>query len=84
MYDVYLIYRSVTHGQAGRSVLDRNGLPSRLIRSPRELAPSGCAYALTVRGRDLPRAYRLLQEEGMRPADCFQRDPDGNYARRTP
>ncbi len=84
MFDVYLIFRSVTHGQAGRAALDRGGIPSRLIRSPRELAPSGCAYALTVRGRDLSRAYRFLLEDGTRPSDCFRREADGSFVRQTP
>ena len=84
MYDVYYIYRSVTHGQNGRAVLDRAGIPARLIRSPRELAPAGCAYALTLRSRDAARAERLLQAEGAQPRDSFRRTPEGGYVRRTP
>ena len=30
MYDVYLIFRSITHGQTGRAVLRRAGIPSAL------------------------------------------------------
>ena len=79
MYDVYLIYRSVTHGQAGRAVLEKNRIPARLIRSPRELAPSGCAYALTLRSRDAENALRLLAGEDRRPKELFRRNPDGAF-----
>lgn len=84
MYDVYLIYRSVTHGQTGRAVLDREKIPCRLLRSPRELAPSGCAYALTIRRRDLERAYQFFRQENVKPADCFHRQTDGTYVRLLP
>ena len=84
MYDVYYIYRSVTHGQMGQAALERNRIPSVLIRSPRELAPSGCAYALTLRSRDEPRAFRLLSGEGVRPVDRFRRNTGGAFQRIVP
>ena len=83
MYDVYFIFRSVTYGQSGRAVLDRGQIPCRLIRSPRELAPSGCAYALTLRSRDAARAGQLLRREGLQPADCYHRSQDGSFSRVT-
>ena len=81
MFDVYMIYRSVTYGQSARAALDRGGVPCRLIRSPREYAPAGCAYAVTVRRRDYSRALGLAAAEGMRPEASFHRKADGSSER---
>ena len=79
MYDVYLILRSVTYGQIARAALDRANIPGRLIRSPRELAPSGCAYALLISARDFRYAVQLLKAERIVPTGCFQKMPDGSF-----
>lgn len=83
MFDVYMIYRSVTYGQSARAALDSGGVPCRLLRSPREYAPAGCAYAVTVRRRDYSRALRLVNAEGMKPEACYHRQTDGSSVRLT-
>ncbi|MBQ4302620.1 MAG: DUF3343 domain-containing protein [Oscillospiraceae bacterium] len=84
MLDVYLIYRSVTHGQGAAAVVQRAGLRSRLIRSPANLAPSGCAYALTLRRADAGAALSALRRAGNAPASVWLRTADGRYGRWEP
>ena len=81
MFDVYMIFRSVTHGQAGKAALDRGQIPAKLIRSPRALSPEGCAYALILRERDLDRAAELLRQADARVAACYRRSRDGSFER---
>ena len=81
MFEGYLIFRSVTGGQRGKAALDRRGLRCALGRSPRQLAPGGCAYALTVRRADLAAAMDILDKERAEPQNVFLRMPDGSYER---
>ena len=81
MYDLYFTLRSVTPGQKGRDALRRAGVSCELIRAPRAIAPGGCAYALTLRGRDREAALRALERVSLRPEGVWQRGPDGAYER---
>lgn len=81
MYDVYFIFRSVTHGQAGRAALQRGRISARLIRSPGALSPEGCAYALVVRDRDRDRAAQLLRQADSRVLSVYRRAADGSFER---
>ena len=83
MYDLYLIFRSVTRAQAARASLEQGRLPSRLIRSPRALSPEGCAYALILRSRDRSSALELLSKSGIRVEAQYQRSADGSFGRLT-
>ena len=81
MYDVYVIFRSVTHGQSGKAALNRAGIPASLVRSPSKLAPNGCAYALRLRWDDWEQACGLLQGTGGTPQAVWKREPDGSFGR---
>lgn len=81
MYDCYLTVRSVTWGQKGRDALDRAGLRCRLLRAPREIAPGGCAYALSLPQRDGIRAEAVLDRAGVPVAGSWIRRSDGSFAR---
>ena len=81
MYEVYLIYQSVTKGQRAQAVLQRANLRSDLRRSPAAISPSGCAYALRIRSQDLPRAVRALREGNAVPQAGYIRRRDGDYER---
>ena len=61
MEPMLLIVRSVTLGQRGKELLSASGIPAALLRSPRQYAPAGCAYALRLHERDAARAVRLLR-----------------------
>ena len=81
MYNVYWILRSVTPAQKASAALNRIGLQHRLLRAPRILAPEGCAYALTLRERDLERARILLEREAAPAEAVYLRLGDGTFQR---
>lgn len=81
MLQAYLIFRSVTGGQRAKAALDRSGIASRLQRSPRQIAENGCAYALTVSGRDLDVTRQLLRRERIAPSSVYIRRTDGSFER---
>ena len=81
MYDCYFTVRSVTWGQKGRDALDRAGLRCRLLRAPREIAPGGCAYAISLPERDGIRARAVLDRAGITVAGSWIRRADGSFAR---
>lgn len=81
MYDVYLIFRSVTHGQEGKTVLNRARISSSLTRSPSKLSQNGCAYALCIRPGDWAEARGLLREAGRKPQAVWLRQADGSFRR---
>lgn len=84
MYDVYLIFRSITHGQTGRAVLRRAGIPSALVRSPARLSRNGCAYVLTLRRENWPAARAQLLEADRLPQSVWERGADGGFRRLDP
>lgn len=53
MYDYYFTFRSITGAQKGESVLIKNGIATKLLRTPKYLSQNGCGYCLRIRGRDL-------------------------------
>ena len=84
MYELFVTFRSVTYGQKGRDVLTQNGIRCRLQRAPREIAPSGCAYALALSERDGNLARAILERAGIRSAGSWLRRSDGSFVRLGP
>ena len=84
MYDLFITFRSVTHGQKGRDALSQAGIRCQLLRAPREIAPGGCAYAGALPERDANRARALLNRAGARSVGFWLRRSDGSFARLDP
>ena len=79
MNAVYVIFRSVTHGQRAAELLEHYGVSGRLRRSPRALSPSGCAYALVLRRREQARAEAVLRREGPVYSGPYLRQTNGSF-----
>lgn len=76
---LYLItFRSLTHAQRSARLLERRGLTATVIKAPQGLSSSGCAYAVTLRGRP-EEALTLLRQNNMRVGKLFRRGPDGTW-----
>lgn len=84
MYDVYLVFRSVTHGQSAAATVQRMGLRSSLRRSPAQISAAGCAYALTLRRSDAYAAVEALRRAGNPPTSIWLHEPDGRFGRWEP
>lgn len=76
---LYLItFRSLTHAQRSARLLERRGMTATVVKAPPDLSSSGCAYAVTLRGR-AEEALALLRQNHMRLGRLFRRGPDGGW-----
>lgn len=60
-----IAFRSITPAQRAEQLLRRNGIASRLQRTPRSMAQGGCGYCLTLRSQSGARAMKLLAQAGI-------------------
>ena len=76
---IYLItFRSLTHAQRAARLLERGGMTATVIKAPQGLSSSGCAYAVTLRGRP-GEALTRLRGTGLRIGKVFRREADESY-----
>ncbi len=76
---LYLItFRSLTHAQRSARLLERRGMTATVVKAPQGLSNSGCAYAVTLRGRP-EEALALLRKNNMRLGRLFRRGADGAW-----
>ena len=76
---IYLItFRSLTHAQRAARLLERGGVTATVIKAPQDLSSSGCAYAVTLRGRP-GEALTRLRGAGLKIGKVFRREADGGY-----
>lgn len=61
----YVKFRSITRAQGGQQILNRRGISSRLVRTPRNIAPRGCGYSLMVPEENLSLVSEILKNEGV-------------------
>lgn len=73
MFDYYFTFRSVTAATRGSRVLERGGISSVTVRTPRELRQQGCGYSLRIRGDALAGARRLFAREGVGYQKLYRR-----------
>ena len=68
----YLILaRSVTYAQRMKRQLEKGGVRSQILRPPRDLTDSGCAYALRIAVNDLAAALKILRGAGYSPIQVY-------------
>ena len=74
-----LLYRSLTRTQRASNMLDRGGIPNRIVRVPGEISTEGCANAIRLGQEYLYSALALLRSSGMEPRKVFVTAGDENY-----
>ena len=73
----YVTFRSVTYGQRGEKLLNKEGHRCTLQRTPRWMEEQGCGYALRVWTKDVAPAVQLLRENGIPLRRVYIQMPDG-------
>ncbi len=58
----YITFRSITYAQRAQNHLDRRGIRTYLLRTPRAMAKNGCGYSLRTANGE---AAAYLQEAGL-------------------
>lgn len=62
MKSYFITFRSITYAQRGEQILNREGYPCRLRRTPRWMEERGCGYGVEVKLRALEDGLRLLRQ----------------------
>ena len=71
--------RSLTYAQRTAAVLERAGIPARLVRSPKIIAADGCAHSVRIPQRYLPDALAWLDRSDLSPKRIYITAGDGNF-----
>lgn len=74
-----IVCRSLTYAQKTSSALERVGIPTRILRSPKAISEEGCSHSVRILQRDLPRALEQLNTQELTPKRIFVTAGDGNY-----
>ncbi len=66
MSNSYIKFSSITYAQMGKEVLAKAGIPSSVGRNTNPNRRQGCNFAVYVDGRNLNKAYNLIQNAGIK------------------
>ncbi len=58
----YITFRSITYAQRAQNLLDRRGIRTYLLRTPKAMAKNGCGYSLRTAYAE---AVNYLQEANL-------------------
>jgi len=76
----YLITcRSLTYAQKTAAALERAGITSHIIRSPKSIEEGGCGYSVKVSEHRLKDSLQVLRRSELKPLHIFVSDGEGNY-----
>ena len=73
----YVTFRSVTYGQRGEKLLNKEGYRCTLQRTPRWMEEQGCGYAIRVWTKDVAPAVALLWGNGIPLRRVYVQRGDG-------
>lgn len=76
MQSFFITFRSVTYAQKGERLLEAQGIPCSLQRTPRWMEEQGCGYCLKLR-RAEP-AVDALRQARVPFRRVYRQLPDGN------
>ena len=78
MKNALILCRSVTSAQRCARILEGALIRCSVVKAPRELTGSGCAYALLTHGK-LEQAVSLLRKKDMPVGRIFEQEANGTY-----
>lgn len=79
MYEYYFTFHSVTQAQAALRALDRDSIPSRMMRTPKAMQNQGCGHTISVRSGYYIQAKDRLEGSGILFHRVFCKLPDGSF-----
>ena len=80
MLNYFIMCRSLTYAQKSARVLERVGIPASVSRPPAEAGDEGCAYAVRIAEKNLPRALVALKNAGMPSGKIYMTDRSGRFS----
>ena len=73
----YITFRSVTFAQRGEQILQKQGIRSSLLRTPKWMEEQGCGYCLRLWTRDAGTALQLLRQMQVPVRKVYLQGRDG-------
>lgn len=74
-----IVCKSLTYAQRTAAALERSGITAHILRSPRQIAESGCSHSVKIAQRNLPAALISLQRASLTPTRVFITEGDGYH-----
>ena len=74
-----IVCRSLTYAQRTAEVLERGGVPARVLRSPKQIAGEGCSHSVKISQRYLSEALALLYRADLMPKRVFSKEDGRGY-----
>ena len=73
----YIVFPSLTSAQCFDAALRRKGVPSSLVKTPRELEEKGCSYGIRIVDRWMEEAMDIMGKSGIGKYRVYLRDGEG-------
>jgi len=77
---IHITVRSLTYGQKGVALLNKNGIFSTLVRTTKKLSENGCGYSIKIRDKDGKKAIELLNTNSVFYSGVW-REHNGEFER---
>lgn len=74
-----IVCRSLTYAQRTAAALERAGILTRTLRSPKRISGEGCSHCVRIARRDLDGALMVLRQARLEPKRVFAAQSDGSY-----
>lgn len=80
MLNYFIMCRSLTYAQRAARTLERSGIAASVTRPPAEAGGEGCAYAVRLSEKNLPRALVALKNAGLPAGKIYMTDGSGRVS----
>lgn len=74
-----IVCRSLTYAQRTASALERAGITTQILRSPKVIDQEGCSHSVKVSERNLADALTILARVELSPKRVYIMASDGSY-----
>jgi len=74
-----IVCRSLTYAQRTASALERAGISTQILRSPKVIDQEGCSHSVKVSERNLADALTILARVELSPKRVYIMASDGSY-----
>ena len=74
-----IICRSLTYAQKTVAALERAGITAYVMRTPKQIADTGCSHAVKISERRLSDALTVLNRVELSPTRIYIMSADGSY-----
>lgn len=74
-----IICRSLTYAQRTAKVLERAGITSYIVRTPKNIAKEGCGHGVKIAQKNLESALQILKRGDISPKQVYITFGDNSY-----